>query len=307
MTDGRKLAGYRHKVDLAACAPAPVPGATFAEWFERLPGILAGGDTKEVVDRWIDARRAGRPVVLAFGAHVIKAGLSRWLITLMEEGLVTRLAINGAVAIHDFELAAAGHTSEDVGAALAEGVFGRAEETARYVNDAAAAGASMGIGLGEALCRSLAARDLPHADWSVLRAALRIGVPVTVHVALGTDTVHTHPSADGRALGETSLRDFRDLAAAVRQMDGGLFVNAGSAVILPEIFLKAVSMARADGIEFSSLTTVVLDFIRQYRPSENVSRRPVAGGGRGFYLVGHHEILVPLLGQALLDRWRTAG
>ncbi len=305
MTKGRRLAGYRHKVDLAACAPSPVPGATFAEWFERLPAILAGGDIKDIVDRWIAARRAGRPVILAFGAHVVKAGLSRWLIALMEEGLVTRLAVNGAVAIHDFELAAAGHTSEDVDAALVEGVFGQAEETARYVNDAAAAGAADGLGLGEALCRSLAARNLPHADWSVLAAAGRLGIPVTIHVALGTDTVHTHPSADGRALGETSLRDFRSLASAVKEMDGGLFVNAGSAVILPEVFLKAVSMARAAGVDFPSLTTVVLDFIRQYRPAENVARRPVAGGGRGFYLVGHHEILVPLLGQALLDRWRA--
>lgn len=305
MSSSRDLKDFSHKVHLEKLAGLP-KGAdpSFCEWFGRLPGILAAEDVREVVSRWIEARRNGRPAIFGFGAHVIKVGLSPWIIALMEEGLIDHLAVNGAVAIHDYELAAVGHTSEDVGRAISEGVFGTAEETALFINEAAKKGMSDGIGLGEALSRAMDGSDLPHRNISVLAAASRLDVPVTVHLALGTDTIHGHPSADGRALGQTSLADFNLLAETVSRMEGGIYFNIGSSVILPEIFLKAVSRARAAGMPLRELTTVVLDFIRHYRPLENVSRRPLGDKGRGFYIIGHHEILVPLIGQAALSLWR---
>jgi hypothetical protein len=306
MPQSRRLKDYRHKVGLDLLAPAPpAKPATFLDWFDRLPSILAGDDVREIVDRWVAARRARKPVIWGLGAHVIKAGLSHWLITLMEEGLITHLAMNGAVAIHDYELAAVGHTSEDVGEAMADGVFGRAEETALFINRAAGEGAAKGWGLGEAIGRALLEAGLPHVGVSVLAAARRLSVPVSVHLAIGTDTVHAHPSADGRALGQTTLADFQALCLAVAGLEGGLYVNAGSAVILPEVFLKATALARSSSQPLADMTTVTLDFIRHYRPLENVCRRPLGRGGRGFYLVGHHELMIPLLGQAVLERWRA--
>jgi hypothetical protein len=289
---------------------SPHPGAgekTFQEWLDLLPSQLAGREVREVVDRWVDARRSGRTVIWALGAHLIKVGLSRWLIALMEEGLVTHLAVNGAVAIHDYELAAVGHTSEDVARGLAEGSFGQAGETAEFINQAAKDGAVKGIGLGEALAEAMHNAGLPHGDVSVLAAAGRIGLPVSVHLALGADTIHSHPSADGSSLGQTSLLDFQRFSHWVSLLEGGLYFNVGSAVIMPEIFLKAVSLARTKGSELAGLTTVVMDFIRHYRPMENVCRRPPGPTGRGFYLVGHHEIMVPLMAQAALSRWPAGG
>ncbi len=308
MKSGRRLRDYRHKVRLEEAASPPAgDDPSFASWFAGLPRILAGGDLPLIVERWTAARRRGRPAIWGFGAHVVKVGLSPWVIRLMEEGLVTHLAVNGAVAIHDYELAAVGHTSEEVSEALAAGVFGRAEETFRFFNGAARAGMEKGTGLGESLGAAMLAADLPHKEASLLAAAARLGIPVSVHLAIGTDTVHAHPEADGRALGQTSLEDFRRLSTAVAGLGGGIYFNIGSAVILPEVFLKAVSLARASGADLAGMTTVVMDFNRHYRPLENVARRPVGEEGRGFYLVGHHEIMVPLLAQAALLRRARGG
>jgi hypothetical protein len=302
----RDLENIRHKVRLTDISGDPsVDDPSFLEWFNDLPPILAGGDVKDILDRWIGARRSGKPVIWGFGAHLIKVGLSRWLIALMEEGLVTHLAVNGAVAIHDFELAAVGSTSEDVGSELSAGSFGQASRTGEFINRAAVMGLENGLGLGEALGQAILDARLPHGEISVLASAHRLGIPFSVHLALGTDTIHAHPEADGKALGDTSLRDFNRLTAWVGDLGGGAYFNIGSAVILPEVFLKAVSQAKAAGRNLSGMTTVVMDFIKHYRPYENVCRRPVEGDGRGFYLIGHHEIMIPLIARAALSRWRS--
>jgi hypothetical protein len=299
----KPLAGYRHTVGVDRCSHPPSPdNPSFSSWLDGLPSLQAGSDLREIIARWTRARREGRPVIWGMGAHVIKAGLSPWVIALMERGLITRLALNGAGAIHDFELTAVGHTSEDVAGALAEGVFGQAEETARFINDGARDAAGRGIGLGAALVERIGTVPLAHPEVGLLAAAGRLGLPVTVHLAIGTDTAHSHPSADGASLGAATLSDFHSFSAAAAELEGGVYFNVGSAVLLPEIFLKAVSSARADGRTLAGMTTVVLDFIRHYRPLENVTRRPLGPDGRGYYLIGHHEIMIPLLAQAAFCR-----
>lgn len=234
------------------------------------------------------------------GAHVIKAGLSPVLIDLMKDGWVGGLALNGAGIIHDFELAFAGRTSEDVGARIRTGRFGMAAETGDMLNRAISEGAASGLGLGEAVGRMIAGAKLPYAKWSLLATAYKLGIPVTVHVAVGTDIIHMHPEADGAAIGAASLRDFHLFCGLVRDLNGGgVFLNIGSAVILPEVFLKAVSLVRNQGGRLDDFSTAVFDFLKQYRPAENVARRPLGKKGRGFYFVGPHEILVPLLAAAL--------
>jgi hypothetical protein len=230
---------------------------------------------------------------------VIKTGLSPTLVDLMARGYVSALALNGAGVIHDFEIALAGSTSEDVDAALGPGRFGMAEETGTLLNGAINDGVGRGLGLGQAVCEYLAASRPPHASVILLAMAARLEVPVTVHVAIGTDIIHMHPTASGAALGEGSLRDFRYFVSNVAHLAGGVFLNCGSAVILPEVFLKAVALVRNRDIPLDGLTTVNLDFIKHYRPLTNVVSRPTAGVGRGYSLVGHHEILIPLLAAAL--------
>jgi hypothetical protein len=270
-------------------------------FIDSLPNILAAADFRAIVDA-IVAARAQSGVVWGIGAHVIKTGLGPVLIDLMERGYVSALATNGAAIIHDFEIALAGATSEDVEASLDAGSFGMAEETGRGLNAAIAAGVDRGLGIGQSVGRFLAARQPPYASMSVLAAATRLAIPVTVHVAIGTDIIHMHHAASGAALGEGSLRDFRYFVANVAHLERGVYVNCGSAVILPEVFLKAVALVRNRGISLSGLTTVNLDFIRSYRPQTNVVTRPTAASGRGYSLVGHHELMIPLLAAAIVDR-----
>lgn len=276
-------------------------GGSVAALVASLPDILAGADLKAVLRALADAKRTNAGIVWGLGAHVIKTGVGPVLIDLMERGFVSALATNGAGVIHDVEIALAGQTSEDVDASLGPGTFGVAEETGRLLNEAIAGGVAAGLGLGQSVARFLIASNAPFARHSVLAAAARLEIPITVHVALGTDTIHMHPSASGAAIGEGSLRDFRYFVSNVARLERGVYLNCGSAVVLPEVFLKAVALAHNRGIALSELTTVNLDFIRHYRPQTNVVTRPTAGSGRGYTLVGHHEIMIPLLAAALIE------
>ena len=273
-------------------------------WIRSLPKVLAGSAFRHVVDALVSARSLKKPIIWGLGAHVVKCGLNPVLIDLMGRGFVTALALNGAGAIHDFEIALAGSTSEDVESELETGDFGTSRETAEWINDAIAQGVVRGIGLGEAIGSYLAENlsRLPFVNVSLLAAAFERKIPVTVHVALGTDTIHMHPSADGSLLGMGSLRDFRLLTAVVRDLnDGGVYLNCGSAVILPEVLLKAVSLVRNLGSPLGKFTTVNLDFLQHYRPHHNVVKRPTRGSGQGIELTGHHELMIPLLAAALID------
>jgi hypothetical protein len=278
------------------------PGETIGAFVDSLPGILAAADFKAVVRAIVDAKRVDGGVVWGLGAHVIKTGLGPVLIDLMERGFVSAIATNGASIIHDFEVALAGATSEDVDEALGPGRFGMADETGRLLNGAINDGVGAGLGIGQAVTRFLSATQPPYASHSVLAAAARLHVPVTVHVAIGTDIIHMHPAASGAALGEGSLRDFRYFVSNVARLERGVYLNCGSAVVLPEVFLKAVALARNRGLALAELTTVNLDFIRSYRPQTNVVARPTAGTGRGYSLVGHHELMIPLLAAALVEQ-----
>jgi len=293
------LESRRSKARAADFARVAEPSTSIADFIESLPDILAGADFKAVVKALRAAHDAGRGIVWGLGAHVIKTGLSPVVIRLMERGYVSALALNGAGVIHDFELALSGSTSEDVDEALGPGRFGMAEETGTLLNAAISDGVGRGLGLGQAVAARLQALRPAHPHLSLLAAAARLEIPVTVHVAVGTDIVHMHPAADGAAIGEGSLRDFRYFVSAVARLEGGVYLNCGSAVVLPEVFLKAVALARNQGRSLEGLTTVNIDFMRMYRPHTNVVSRPVAGIGRGYALVGHHEILIPLLAASL--------
>ena len=299
------LAERRSKSNSADFAAPYIPGSGMRGWMESLPRILAGADFKEVVAALIEARRGDHGVLWGLGGHVVKTGLGPVLIDLMERGFVSALATNGATVIHDFELALSGSTSEDVEETLGPGRFGMADETGRLMNAAINDGVARGLGLGQALSEWLHASRPPHRDLSILAAASRLRIPITVHVGVGTDIIHMHPAASGAAIGEGSLRDFRYLVSNVSKLAGGAFLNCGSAVILPEVFLKAVALVRNAGCSLEGLTTVNLDFIRHYRPLTNVVSRPVAGIGRGYSLVGHHELMIPLLAAALIDNGRV--
>src|SRR3954469_6917002 len=277
-------------------------GVTVRQLLDSLPNLLAAADLRAVVGAIVDAKRNGSGVVWGLGAHVIKTGLGPVLIDLMERGFVSALATNGAAVIHDFEIALAGATSEDVDEALGPGQFGMADETGRLLNGAINDGVARGLGIGRAVAEYLHDRQPQHARSSLLAAAARLDIPVTVHVAVGTDIIHMHPLASGAAIGEGSLRDFRYFVSNVARLEGGVYLNCGSAVVLPEVFLKAVALARNRGIALAGLTTVNLDFIRSYRPQTNVVARPTAGTGRGYSLVGHHELMIPLLAAALVEQ-----
>jgi hypothetical protein len=281
------------------------PTSGVAGWFDSLPRMLASDDLRHVARAMRAAKEAGRPVIWGLGAHVIKTGLAPVLIDLMERGFVSAVALNGAGLIHDFEIALSGRTSEDVDAALGPGQFGMAEETGRELNRAISEGVARKLGLGQSAIAFLTTAAPRFADASVLCAAGRLAIPVTVHVAVGTDIVHMHPAASGAAIGEGSLRDFRYLRTFVSELAGGVYLNCGSAVLLPEVFLKAVALVRNRGVSLDGLTTVNLDFLRLYRPETNVVRRPVAGVGKGYSLTGHHEIMLPLLAAAVLGGVKT--
>jgi hypothetical protein len=294
------LAGRQSKVTIDQLAKPPERVVTLADFFRSLPDILAAKDLKEIIRAVRAAAVSGKPIVMAMGAHVIKNGLNPVLVRMMEKGFITGLAFNGACIIHDFEIAFAGATSEDVGAALGDGRFGMAEETGRYLNEAINQGVSRGWGIGRSVGHFLNERKPPYLGKSVLAAADRLEIPATVHVAIGTDIIHMHPSVSGARIGEGTHLDFRIFASLISELnEGGVYINAGSAVILPEVFLKAVTLVRNSGRELKNFTTVNLDFIRHYRPTENVVKRPVLEGGRGFSLTGHHEILLPLIAFGL--------
>ena len=293
--------GSRASKANAADFAKPFRGAPLKPFVDGLPDILAAGDFKAVVSAIRTAQSSDRGIVWGLGAHVIKTGLGPVIVDLMERGFVSALATNGAGVIHDFEIALCGATSEDVDEALGPGRFGMAEETGRLLNAAINDGVTAGLGLGQAVGKRLREMKPQHESLSILAAADRLDIPLTVHVAIGTDIIHMHPAASGAALGEGSLRDFRYFVSNVARLAGGVFLNCGSAVVLPEVFLKAVALARNRGTSLDGLTTVNLDFTRLYRPQTNVVSRPVAGIGKGYSLVGHHEIMIPLLAAALAD------
>jgi len=295
------LASRKSKANAQDFAKPYPPGGGLRAWLDSLPQILGAADFNAVVGAIRAAFDGQRGILWGLGGHVIKTGLGPILVDLMERGYVSGLAVNGAVVIHDFEIALSGSTSEEVDEALGPGRFGMADETGRLLNAAINDGVARGLGVGAAVAEWLAREPPPHQQLSVLGAAARLGIPATVHLAIGTDIVHMHPSASGPALGEGSLRDFRFLVSNVARLSGGVFLNCGSAVILPEVFLKAVAVARNRGIALNGMTTVNMDFVRHYRPQTNVVSRPVAGIGHGYSLVGHHEIMIPLLAAALIE------
>ena len=296
------LKSRRSKTSVDAFARPYARGSGVGALVESLPSILAASDFAAVVRALHEARRTERGMLWGLGAHVVKTGLSPILIDLMERGYVSAIATNGAGIIHDFEVALAGATSEEVDETLGSGRFGMAEETGRLLNGAINEGVAAGLGVGQAVGRFVSDRHPRHERLSIAAAAHRLGIPLTVHIAIGTDVIHMHPAASGAALGEGSLRDFRYMVANVARLDHGVYLNCGSAVVLPEVFLKAVSLVRNRGTSLEGLTTVNLDFVRGYRPLTNVVTRPTAGSGHGYALTGHHELMIPLLAAALIDR-----
>ncbi|WP_310600335.1 hypothetical protein [Desulfobulbus sp.] len=293
--------GRHSKVSIDDFATPVQPGMTVRQLLDTLPAQLAGADFPELVRRIATARRQGRPVILGMGAHVIKVGLNPILIDLMRRGLLTAIALNGAGIIHDAEIAMAGQTSEEVADVLGAGAFGAARETGEVLNGAIVDGADRGIGIGRAVGEALLKGRFPHNDRSLLAMAAQLGVPVTVHVAMGTDIIHIHPSADGAAIGRAGHHDFRVFCRLVSDLEGGVYLNVGSAVLLPEVFLKALTVVRNLGHQVKRFTTANFDFIRHYRPATNVVHRPTLEGGKGFHFTGHHELMLPLLAAALVD------
>jgi len=280
----------------------PIPaGSTVRALLESLPDQLLGRDFPELVRRLAAVHRRGCPLMVGMGAHVIKVGLNPLLIDLMERSIITGIAMNGACIIHDAEIAMAGFTSEEVGNVLGDGAFGAAKETGEVLNGAINEGAKKGMGMGAAVGAALVAGNFPHNDKSLLATAFRLNIPVTVHVAVGTDIIHIHPSASGEAIGATSHHDFRLFCAQVANLQGGAYLNIGSAVLLPEVFLKALTVVRNLGHQVDDFTTANFDFMKQYRPLTNVVNRPTAKGGSGYHVTGHHELMIPLLVACLLD------
>jgi deoxyhypusine synthase len=296
-----RLAQRKSKVHEEVCAKPWKAGGSFCEFRDSLPHLLAAQSLREVTLTLAEARHQGRVLLWGMGAHVIKAGLSPILIDLMDRGWITGLATHGAGSIHDLEMALVGHTSEEVGEALQEGTFGMAEETAEIIGSALQEGLAQGWGYGKALGMKLLEIKPPHLDRSLLAAAAQREIPLTVHVAIGTDIVHMHPSCSGETLGAASHQDFRLFSALVCDLQGGAYINLGSAVILPEVFLKALALAQNLGHDLNSFTTLNMDFLSHYRPEQNVIRRPALLGAKAFSLLGHHEIMIPLLAAALIE------
>lgn len=293
----------RSKVRVSDFASPWRKKGSFAKFLLSLPDILAVKTLRVLTKTIVNARRRNRPVILGMGAHPTKVGLNPILVDLMQRNILSAVAINGAVVIHDFELALMGHTSEEVEAEIDSGRFGMAEETGRMINEAIEEGVKDGLGIGEAVGRYINrhAKDFPFRKTSILATGWRLKIPVTVHVAIGTDIIHMHPSANGAAIGEGSQTDFRKLTAIVSGLEGGVYINMGSAVLLPEVFLKTVTLSRNLGRALKNITTVNMDFFPHYRPLTNVVKRPTQKGGHGYSLIGHHEIMVPLLAAWLIE------
>lgn len=292
----------KSKVNISYFAKPFLTGSTFSDFLNSLPDILAAKDIKEIASLIANARKTNKVVVAALGAHVIKVGLSPVIIDLMERGIIHAIALNGACIVHDFEIAYGGKTSEDVDAELSKGTFGMAEETGKYLNNAIKKGVKKGWGIGKSVGEMIESSNYPYKKLSILAAGVRLGIPVTVHVGVGTDIIHLHTQMDGKATGEGSYRDFKLFAGVVSKLDEGVYLNIGSAVILPEVFLKAITLVRNLGYAVQNITTVNMDFIQHYRPLTNVVRRPTRDGtGKGYTLTGHHEIMVPLLSAAIFE------
>lgn len=294
----------KNKVNKDLFAQVPRPHSAFVDFFDSLPNILKAKDLREVVRAIVKARKNKKPVMFLMGAHVIKCGLSPLVIDLVKNNIVTSVAFNGAGIIHDFEIAYYGQTSEDVGEALKDGTFGMVRETPEFIHAALRQGVAEGKGFGQAVGEKIAKELLPNRDLSIAYACFKKKIPLTVHVAIGTDIIHQHASCDGALTGEASLRDFRRLAEETMKLAGGVVVNIGSAVILPEVFLKALSVARNLKGRIQNFTTVNMDMNFHYRPHQNIVTRPVQGGGHGYTILGHHEIMLPLLAQAVVEEMR---
>ncbi|NWF53872.1 MAG: hypothetical protein HXY45_03660 [Syntrophaceae bacterium] len=299
------LSSRKSLVKVEDFARLVLPRSSFRKFLDSLPGFLAAKDFREAVARIGKAHARQKPVILGMGAHPIKVGLSPLIIHLMEKKILQGVALNGAGIIHDFEIAFAGRTSEDVSSEIGEGTFGMAEETGRMINEAINEGCEKGWGIGRSVGEMIHKGRFAHRRLSITAAGARLGIPVTVHVAVGTDIIHMHPQTRGAAIGEGSHRDFRLFAALVSGLEGGVYLNLGSAVILPEVFLKALTLVRNQGFRAKRLTTINMDFIPHYRPLTNVVRRPTLEGGRGFHFTGHHEIMFPLLCAAILEEIQT--
>ncbi len=276
-------------------------GGSMNRWLESLPKILAGNDFTEIVDRLVRAAASGKTIILAMGAHAIKVGLNPIIIDLLNRRILSGVAMNGAGIIHDAEVAMVGCTSEDVSEQIGTGKFGMAEETGKLLNAAISEGAKQGLGIGRSVGAMLIRENFPYNRYSLLARAFELDIPVTVHVAIGTDIIHFHPNVDGASIGKASHLDFRIFARLVSTLEEGVLINLGSAVILPEVFLKALTLVRNLGYNTRDFTTVNMDFIRHYRPMTNVVHRPTLDGGKGYNLVGHHEIMFPLLAAAILE------
>jgi len=298
------LSERKNKVTVVHDFGRPVrAGMTVDELLHALPGTLGAEALLKVIDAVVAAREKGKPVIMALGAHVIKCGLQPALKSLVEADVITGFALNGAGAVHDYEISLIGATSEDVGAALHCGTFGMAEETGRDINRALKAGVARSQGFGEALGRFIVESGNPYREQSLLALCRERDIPATVHVAIGTDIVHQHPEADGAVIGEATFTDFRILTSSIGDLgDGGVYLNIGSAVLLPEVFLKALSIAQNLGHKVDHFTTANFDMVQHYRPLQNVVKRPTSGRSSGYTLTGHHEIMVPLLAAGVLDR-----
>ncbi len=293
----------RHsKVTVKDFAQPVRAGMTVDDLLKGLPAQFAGLDFPEFIDRTATAIEKKKKVLLGMGAHVIKVGLNPVLIDLMQRGIISAIALNGAGIIHDSEIAMVGRTSEEVADVLGQGAFGAAKETGEILNSAINRGADEGIGLGEAVGNELLRQDFPFNKQSLLAQARKMNIPVTVHVAIGTDIIHIHPDVNGAAIGQTSHHDFRTFCSLVSRLEDGVYMNVGSAVLLPEVFLKALTVVRNLGHEVKNFTTANFDFIRHYRPSTNVVHRPTLEGGKGFHFTGHHELMIPLLAAGIVGK-----
>lgn len=299
------LSKRKCKVKREDFAKPPLKGASFSDFYDSLPNILAAPDFKSIVEAICSAHDNKKPVIFMMGAHVIKCGLNPVIIELMKKKVITAISLNGAGAIHDFEIALIGRTSEDVPDALEDGSFGMAKETALYINGALEEAVEKDIGAGRAIGEVINDEKLSFRNQSLLYNAVKEDVLLTLHIAIGTDIIHQHPSFNAGAAGEASMRDFRSLIEEVSRLgDGGVVLNIGSSVILPEVFLKAINVARNLGYKVKDFTTCNFDMTYHYRPYQNVVTRPVKSGGKGYNIIGHHEIMLPLLGQAVIEKMR---
>jgi len=297
------IADRKSLVSVKNFAQPFAPGSSFESFLESLPECLASKDFFEFLDKMKQARKNDKPIIFGLGAHTVKVGLNPIIIDLMERGWISALAVNGALLIHDFEIALVGKTSEDVSDTLHKGNYGNTEETGLFLNIAFKEGIENNFGGGEAVGYYMIQAEFPYNRFSILYNAYKLNIPVTFHPAIGTDIIHYHPKFDGATLGTLAEKDFLLFSSIVSQLGGGgIYLNIGSAVILPEVFLKAISFCTAQGIQFKDFYTAVFDFNRHYRPSENVTKRPIQEGGKGYYFIGHHEIMIPLLAASLLSK-----